>query len=340
MNALLENLPPQLKKHLQKKTIPTFEKPMLATLTKNHFSDPEWLYEKKLDGVRCLIIKNNNKVFLKSRNDKNLNHSYPEIVAATKKLKINQIIVDGEITALDNGISSFEKLQPRIGVKNPSAPLIKTVKIYIYIFDILYLDGYDITKLPLIKRKSILKQAIHFADPLRYVMHKNKEGVSFFKEACKKGWEGIMAKKRMSAYVHIRSQTWLKFKCIKQQELVIAGYTEPQGSRIGFGALLVGYYKNNALHYAGKVGTGYTDEFLAILSKKLKKLEIVKNPFSNKQAIKDINVHFVNPKLVAEIGFEEWTKDSKLRQPRFLGLREDKNPKEVRKEILKKIVPK
>jgi len=339
MNKLLEKLSPELQKKLKRKKMPTFEQVMLATLTKDYFSDKEWIFERKLDGVRCLLFKNKTKAFLKSRNDNSLSDTYPELVEATKKLKVDQIILDGEIITFKGNVSSFEKLQPRIGVKNPSKELIKKVKIYLYVFDILYLDGYDLTKLPLITRKNLLKQAIAFKGPLRYVIYKNEKGLGFFKQACKKGWEGIIAKERNSSYVHRRSPHWLKFKCIVEQELVVGGYTEPQGSRIGFGSLLLGYYDKNKLIYVGKVGTGFSDEFLKKFSAKLKKIETKKNPFSNAKDVQEKQVHFVRPKLVVEIGFEEWTKDNKLRQPRLLGIRTDKDPKKVVKETPKNIIP-
>ena len=333
MNKELEKLSVKLKSKIFKTKIPTFEKPILATLTTDYFSNKNWIYERKLDGVRCLIIKDKEKVIVKSRNNLVLNDSYPEIVTAAKKLAVEQIILDGEIVTFANKNTSFEKLQPRIGVKNPSKELIKKIKIYVYVFDILYLDGYDITQLPLIKRKSILKQSVKFTGTLKYVTHKNTEGLQFLKEACKKGWEGLIAKKRDSVYIHERSKYWLKFKCIAEQELIVCGYTKPQNSRIGFGALLVGYYQDNKLIYAGKVGTGYSDKFLEEFSKKLEKIKISKNPFYDKRSIEDKDAQFVKPVFVAEIGFQEWTRDNKLRHPRFLGLRDDKSAKEVVKEV-------
>ena len=279
MNALLEKLSPELRKKLKKRTMPTFEKVMLATLTKNYFSDKEWIFERKLDGVRCLLFKNKSKHFAKSRNDNSLSDTYPELTQAAAKFKVDQVILDGEIVTFDKNVSSFEKLQPRIGVKNPSKELIKKVKIYLYVFDILYLDGYDLTKLPLIERKNILKKIIHFKDPLRYVIHKNAKGLIYFKQACKKGWEGLIAKERESTYVHKRSPNWLKFKCIVEQELVVGGYTEPQGSRIGFGSLLLGYYDKDKLIYVGKVGTGFNDTFLKKFGEKLRKQNQTKSFF-------------------------------------------------------------
>jgi DNA ligase D-like protein (predicted ligase) len=338
MNKLLEKLPKKFKEKLIKKEIPIFIKPMLATLTNNYFSDKNWIYERKFDGVRCLLFKNKNISFLKSRNNHLISDTYPEILTALKKVPAQQVILDSELVTFDKKITSFEKLQPRIGVIKPSKALMKKVKVYVYIFDIVYLDGYDLTKLPLIKRKNILKHVLSFKDPLRYVIHKNTQGLPFFKVACKKGWEGLIAKNRESTYVHVRSKNWLKFKCIEEQEMVVGGYTDPQGSRIGFGSLLLGFYKDGKLMYAGKVGTGFNDHFLETFSARLEKIGTKKNPFSNKKEVAR-DEHFVKPIYVAEIGFEEWTKDNKLRQPRFLGIRDDKNAQDVLQEIPQDIIP-
>lgn len=313
--------------------MPYFERPMLATLTESYFSDKEWIFERKFDGVRGLLFKDGKEVFLKSRNNNYMDMSYPEIITAGKKLKVDQIILDGEIVAFEGSHTSFQKLQLRIGITKSEKIALINLPIYMYIFDILYLDGHDLTQLPLEDRKCILKACIKYIDPLRYTEHKDTNGIEFYKQACAKGWEGLIAKKRDSIYVHKRSKAWLKFKCVSEQEFVIAGYTDPQRSRIGFGALLLGYYKNNKFHYAGKVGTGFDDAFLTEFSQKLKRFKIKKNPFTSHDVPKD--VYFVKPVFVAQIGFEEWTKDGKLRHPRFLGLRTDKKPKEVEKEIAK-----
>lgn len=331
MNKLLEKLPENLQSLLIKKPMPTFEQPMLATLTKHHFSDKNWIYERKFDGERCLIIKNGSKVFLKSRNDKSLSESYPEIYDAAKKFKADQIILDGEVVAFAGNNTSFSKLQSRLGLSSREKALATGVAVYIYLFDILYFDGFDLTHLPLITRKTILKHALSFKDPIRFTIHKNEKGEEYFKQVCKKRWEGLIAKRRDSSYQHKRSLDWLKFKCVANQELVIGGYTEPQRSRIGFGALLVGYYRDGKLIFAGKVGTGFNDQFLTEFLKKLQKIEVKKNPFHSGLK-KTQSIHFVKPILVAEIGFEEWTKDNKLRQPRFQGMRYDKKAKDVVQE--------
>lgn len=334
MNPILEKLSPALKRTLVKKPFPSFEVPMLCMLTKDYFSDPNWIFERKFDGERCFIYKNHAKVYLKSRNDKSLDPQYPEIRQAAARFKADQIILDGEVVAFKGKVTSFEKLQARIGLTSAKKALASGVRVHIYVFDILYFDGYELLKLPLMARKKILKQAVHFKDPIRYTIHKDAKGQEYFKVACKKFWEGLIAKRRDSQYVHIRSWDWRKFKCVADQELVVGGYTEPQRSRVGFGSLLLGYYKGKKFMFAGKVGTGFSDTFLRTFHKKLQKIETKKNPFSS-QSMEEPGVHFVKPIYVAEIGFEEWTKENLLRQPRFQGLRFDKSAKDVVKETPK-----
>lgn len=207
------------------------------------------------------------------------------------------------------------------------------VKIYFYIFDLLYFEGYDITHLPLHARKSILRRYFEYTDPLRFTIHRNKEGEAFYEQACDKGWEGLIAKCADSSYEHKRSSNWLKFNCVKQQELVIAGYTDPRGNRTGFGALLLGYYSNGFLQYAGKVGTGFNEQLLKTLSRKLKACEQQDCPYEKLPDDTGDDVHWITPKLVAELGFTEWTRDGRLRHPRFLGLRRDKPARKVVREV-------
>jgi len=303
---------------------------MLATLTKNYFSDKNWIYERKLDGERVLAIKNNKKVTLYTRNKKVINNTYPEIVKILSEQNQDNIIVDGEIVAFDKNVTSFSKLQGRIHIKDPKKAIKTRIKVYYYIFDLLYLNKYDLRKIPLKERKKLLKKSLKFRGAIRYTSHRNTHGKKYLKQACKKGWEGLIAKKSNSIYVSKRSRDWLKFKCVNEQELVIGGYTDPQGNRKGFGALLLGYYKNKKLRYAGQVGTGFNDELLDELRKQLDKLETDSSYFSEKISKKA--VHWVKPKLVCEVGFTEWTTSGKLRHPRFLGLRRDKPAKKVVKE--------
>jgi bifunctional non-homologous end joining protein LigD len=306
---------------LKPSRMPKFISPQLATLTKKYFSDENWIYEEKFDGIRCIAIKNGSNVILYSRNQNVLNGRFPSIVEELKKQKIKNFIIDGEIVAFNGRVTSFSKLQQ---IK------IHKVDVYYYVFDLMYFDKYNLVNQKLLDRKKILKETFLFTDKFRYTPHIVKEGEKFYKEACKKGFEGIIAKKIDSYYESRRTTSWLKFKCVNRQEFIIVGYTSPEGQRFGFGSLLIGYFEKNKLVYAGKVGTGFNFEFLKDFSKKLNRIKISKNPFDD-LIIK--NAFFVEPKYVAEIGFAEWTLDNKLRHPRFLGLREDKNPKDVVKEV-------
>jgi bifunctional non-homologous end joining protein LigD len=240
-------------------------------------------------------------------------------------------ITDGEIVTFKNGITSFAKLQDRMQVAHPSPDLLRRVPVWLYLFDLLYLDRYDTRQLPLRCRKTLLRKAFAFRSSLRFTDHRDTEGEAYYREACRKGWEGLIAKNGDSEYVSRRTRDWLKFKCIKEQEFVGGGYTEPRGSRIGFGALLLGFYCGRRLVYGGKVGTGFDRAMLQRLRKKLAALTTPISPFDG-QGLPRSGVHWVKPKLVAQIAFTEWTRDDKLRHPRFLGLREDKKPQEVMRE--------
>lgn len=328
---LLNDLPESQKSKLEKASFPEWIDPMLATLTEDYFDDENWIYERKLDGVRVLVFKTGNDVTLKSRNNNERNDTYPELVEALKKESEESFIADGEIVAFDGEVTSFSKLQNRMNISDPEEARKNDVNVFLYLFDLMYLKDYDLTELPLRSRKNILKKVLHFDGAVRFTPHRNKEGKAYREEACKKNWEGIIAKDGESTYVQSRSKKWLKFKCTARQELVIGGFTDPEGERIGFGALLLGYYENGDFQYAGQVGTGFDDELLKNLHGKLSSLERKTKPFSNGD-IKDEDVHWVTPKLVAEIGFTEWTHDNKLRHPRFLGLRDDKEAENVHQE--------
>jgi bifunctional non-homologous end joining protein LigD len=202
--------------------------------------------------------------------------------------------------------------------------------VYYYLFDVLWCDGYDVRALELRWRKALLRQAIDFAGPLRYSTHRNREGETYFAYACAHGWEGLVAKRASSRYVGRRSPDWLKFKCEAEQELVIAGFTEPQGSRVGFGALLVGYYEDGTLRYAGKVGTGFDTKTLVALRRRFDALGQDVSPFAER--VREKGAHWLRPELVAQVGFSEWTTDGKLRHPKYLGLRDDKAPADVVRE--------
>ena len=329
--TFFDDMPADARARLRKRTQPSWFPPMLATLVHQAFSREGWLFEQKLDGERCLVFRNGEQLNLFSRNHQLLNLRYPELVEAFQVQKEESFIVDGEIVAFKGGLTSFAKLQQRMQVQQPSAQLRRRVPVWFYAFDLMYLARYDTREVPLRYRKELLAKALDFKDPLCFTEHRNKDGETYYREACKKRWEGVMAKDGDSVYVSKRSRDWLKFKCINQQEFVIGGYTEPHGERVGFGALLVGYYDAGKLVYAGKVGTGYDRATLLRLSKQLQALETNVSSFMG-NGLPRRGVHWVKPKLVAEIGFTEWTPEGKLRHPRFLGLRTDKDPNEVVRE--------
>jgi DNA ligase D-like protein (predicted ligase) len=303
---------------------PTTAAAMKAVLTDERFSDPGWIYERKLDGIRCVAIRDGGPVRLLSRNDLPLDDRFPTIAAALARQPARRFAIDGEVVAFHDGRTSFAELaQARAG----------HAKVVLYVFDITWLDGEDVRPLPLRERKRLLRRAIDFGDPVRFTPHRNGDGIGFYAEACRKGWEGLIAKRADSPYVVTRSRDWLKFKCEHGQELVIGGFTAPQRSREEFGALLLGYYRDGALIYAGKVGTGFDRATLRELGAEMRRRARATRPFGGDDAIPGVRgVTWVEPELVAQIGFTEWTADGRLRHPRFLGLREDKGAREVVRE--------
>ena len=216
-------------------------------------------------------------------------------------------------------------------VTHPSADLLRKVPVWLYLFDLIYLNGYDTQQVPLRYRKELLRNTFDFGGSLRFTEHRETEGERYYRQACRSRWEGVIAKNGESVYVSRRTRDWLKFKCINEQEFVIGGYTEPRGSRFGFGALLVGYYRGGVLVFAGKVGTGFDHDTLRRLGDRLAQLETPVSPFAD-DPLPRSGVHWVKPRLVAQIAFTEWTRDDKLRHPRFLGLRDDKRPQDVARE--------
>jgi len=328
---LIEILPEEMREKLRTEACPKWISPMLATLTEERFSREGWLFEEKFDGERCLVLKCGKEIQLFSRNRKRLDDRYPELVTAFGEQKTERFAVDGEIVAMDGQVASFSKLQLRMQVRNPPEKLRREVPVWIFLFDVLHVDGYDTRQLPLRGRKELLRKALKFEGAVRFTEHRETEGEKYYRKACRKRWEGIIAKDAESVYVSKRSRAWLKFKCTKEQEFVVGGYTDPQGHRMGFGALLVGYYEGKKLMYAGKVGTGYDEETLQRMKRELAALEIKESPFASGNPL-ERGVHWVKPKLLAQIRFAEWTRDGKLRQPRFLGLRDDKSAVEVVKE--------
>jgi len=310
-----------MKAQIAKVRQPSWISPMLARLHKRPFSDSDWIFEKKLDGIRCLVFSKNGKIKMMSRNKLSLNATYPHINNALEKCKNTNFIIDGEIVYESGKLNSFARLQ--------KLDKVKIKKTRLFVFDIIFLNGFDLTGLPLIKRKELLKKAFEFSRHVSFMTFKKADGLVYFKQVVSQGFEGVIAKKKNSEYLSKRSNEWLKIKSVNRQEFVICGYTSPGGSRKGFGALLLGFYKNNKLKYAGKVGTGFDDKELVSLFAKLKPIIIKSCPFEKEPKVKAI---WVRPKLIAECSFTEWTTDNKLRHPSYLGLRKDIKLKNVRKE--------
>jgi bifunctional non-homologous end joining protein LigD len=308
-----------------------FYQPMLATLTTDRFSSPDWIYERKLDGVRAIVSRaDGGTARLWSRQQHSMDASYPELVTALTADGPDTFVADGEIVAFDGAQTSFAKLQPRIHLTDTRRVAASSVKVFLYLFDVMVLGGVDVTRLPLRARKRALRDAFAFTDPLRFSTHRNTTGEEYFAQACARGWEGLIAKRADAAYRSGRSGDWLKFKCEQGQEFVVGGFTDPAGTRVGLGALLVGYYDGDRFRYAGKVGTGYSIPVLRELRDRLGKAEVADSPFAD--AIREPRAHWVDPELVVQVGFTEWTRDGRLRHPRYLGIRTDKSPTAVVRE--------
>jgi bifunctional non-homologous end joining protein LigD len=311
--------------------------PMLATLVEGPFDDPQWFYEVKWDGYRAVVFINDGRTRLVSRNQNDLTGEFPEIAQAMADLPVENAIIDGEVVALDEeGRPSFSLMQQRTGMTSPGTrgPRNRALPIVYYAFDLLYLNGHNLMPAPLEQRKSLLQQIIP-ADKgfVRYSDHYAEKGTALYGVARDKGLEGIVAKLRTGAYVQKRSREWLKIKITRRQECVIAGYTDPKGSRENFGSIVLGLYdKDGGLVHVGNAGSGFTASTHAALWKKLNALKTDKNPFGEKIE-STRRPYWLKPELVAEIKFSEWTHEGerggfKMRAPIFQGLRLDKKPRE------------
>jgi ATP-dependent DNA ligase len=282
---------------------PEWVVPMAATLTQDRFTGPEWIFERKLDGIRMLAFKNGSDVKLYSRNQ--LPQLYPSVAEAIARLPVHDVILDGE--------ASWD----------PSS------RVAYHVFDILWLEGRSVMQLPLDERRTLL-QKLPMRAPLAHVPEVKDSKP--WERACSEGWEGVVAKLRTSAYEHRRSPNWLKMKCEASQELVVGGFTDPQGSRVGLGALLVGYFDHADFVFAGKIGTGFDTKLLLELRSQMNKLEIPESPFTKGKGLPRIRMHWVRPEIVVQVAFIEWTVHGKLRHPRLLAIRHDKSPQEVVRE--------
>ncbi len=301
---------------------------MAATLTDKRFSGPEWIFERKLDGIRLLAFKKGRSVELYSRN--RLPQHNEHIAGAIADLPHRELILDGEVTGVWGPASTREADKPRGHAY--------------HVFDIMWIDGRDVTALPLDERRALLK-TLPLKSPLRRVTALDDDKP--WERACAEGWEGVIAKRRDSVYEHRRSPHWLKMKCEASQELVVGGFTDPQGGRVGLGALLVGYFaprqgsgrpeqeskgENDDFVFAGKVGTGFDTKLLLALRAKLDRLAIDKPPFTRATGLPRLRAHWVRPEIVVQVAFTEWTVHDKLRHPHLLGVRTDKSAREVVRE--------
>lgn len=320
-----------------KRPMPTEIHPMLATSIAEAFDGADWLFEIKWDGYRAVAFIENGKVRLVSRNQNELTQRYPELKDLPKFVKAKSAILDGEVVALDEqGRPSFSLMQQRTGFRPGGRRGVSNadVPVLYYAFDLLYLDGYDWRKVPLEERKKKLASILVTGDSLRYSDHYQKEGKALFEVAKQKGLEGILAKKRECPYQERRSSDWLKIKIRHRTECVIGGYTEPEGSRAHFGSIVLGLYdEQGRLIHVGQAGSGFNQKSLDEIWKMLQKREAKQKPFYGEvEALR--KVFWVKPDLVAEIEYAEWTEGAsggsgpKLRAPVFLGLRDDKDPKE------------
>jgi bifunctional non-homologous end joining protein LigD len=281
--------------------MPDWLEPMAATLTEDRFVGPEWLFERKFDGIRLLAYKRGTDVRLYSRN--RLPQDLPALARAIGNLPVDEVILDGEVT--------WDRRSDY------------------HVFDILWLNGRPVTALGLEDRRALL-QELPFEPPLRRVELIDDEAP--WERARREGWEGVIAKRRGSPYEHRRSKHWLKMKCEASQEFIVGGFTDPQGARVGLGALLVGYYEGSDFVFAGKIGTGFDTKLLLSLRTRLDRIEVPTPPFTKAKGLPRLRAHWVQPEIVVQVAFIEWTVHGKLRHPRLLGVRFDKEPHDVVRE--------
>ena len=281
---------------------PEWLEPMAATLTQERFTGPEWIFERKLDGIRLLAFREGDEVRLFSRN--RLSQNCPPVEAAIAKLDVQDLILDGELIWGRDG------------------------EVY-HVFDIPRLNGRDLTALTLDERRAVLDSLVLFAPVQRVARLTDPKP---WERACSEGWEGVIAKRRDSRYEHRRSTHWLKMKCEASQEFVVGGFTDPQGGRVGLGALLLGYFDADQFVFAGKVGTGFDAKLLLALRGRLDAIEIPGSPFTKAVGLPRLRAHWVQPEIVVEVAFIQWTANGKLRHSRFLRLRTDKPASEVVRE--------
>jgi len=307
--------------------------PMLATLVDDPFSDSEWIFETKWDGFRSICFISGGKARFVSRNQIEMTPQYPELHDLAGQIGAKQAILDGEIVALDeHGLPRFQLLQPRVGRKSGVDALRGKGQIVYFVFDLLYADGYDLRNCTVVERKAKLAEILRPANFIKLSEHVEGDGEAFFREIEKFHLEGMIAKRATSKYLPKRSTDWLKVKTIMRSEVVVGGYTQPRGARSYFGALVCGLYRDNKLHYIAHVGGGFNERKLASIYKLMQPLKSDQGSFVDAPKTNE-PVQWIKPRLVAEVKFSEWTADHRLRHPVFVGLREDKNPRDCRFEF-------
>jgi bifunctional non-homologous end joining protein LigD len=313
----------------------TVPEPALATLSHERFWEPGWVYERKLDGQRVLAVRGGSGCRLYSRSGRDVTAAFPEVAEALEEQATGAFVVDGEVVAFEGSRTSFARLQPRIQVSDADQARRSGVAVRFYVFDVLEVDGKDLRGKALLARKRRLRSLVEWHDPLRSTPHRVTAGEEWFAEICRRGWEGLIAKRADAPYRAGRTDAWLKFKCEAGQELVVVGWTDPAGSREALGALLLGYHDRSQgdddLVYAGKVGTGFSREVLRDLHGRLSRIEVDASPCTRGK-LPRVGVHWAQPVLVAEVAFTEWTSAGQLRHPRYLGLRTDKAADDVVRE--------
>ncbi len=316
----------------RKAAMPSEVQPNLATLITKPFSDPEWLFELKWDGMRILAFLRNGKCELKSRSGRAVTSQFPELAVLPERVPAKTAILDGEAVVLDAaGRPDFSLMQQRMNVVRPAKSLVESAPVVLYLFDVLYADGYDLRNVPLIERKQFLKRILVLEPPVRYSEHVMGDGEGLYKLVREQDIEGIVAKRAASKYCAGRGTNWLKLKTTREVDAVIGGYTAPRGGRELFGAVLLGLYDGKKLVYIGSAGTGFSDENLPFVWENLQKLVTDKMPFTARPATREKQT-WVRPEMVARVRFREWTRDRRLRAPVFLGLRTDVAPEECRFE--------
>lgn len=302
---------------------------MAATASARRTFDERWLLERKLDGVRCIGRVADGEVQLTSRTGHSYDAAFPEVRAALARAVTDDLVVDGEIVAMDGDRTSFAKLQPRLGADGSVG---RPTPVVLHLFDLLWFAGHDLRMLPLVERKATLLEVVAFDEVVQPTGHVEGYGTVDLTPLCRAGWEGLIAKRAASTYQPRRSRDWLKLKCTVEQELVVVGFTAPGGSRTGFGSLLLAVHDEAGLRFAGKVGTGFDDATLAALRLELDASVIDQRPTIDE--VDEPDARWVAPHLVVQVAFDSWTEGGRLRHPRFVGVRRDKDPTQVVREPL------